>query len=593
MSQPPNQPPQPPQGGFGPPPEPGPGNDGGPPPAQPPQPPAAQPGYGYPQQPGPYGPPPQPPQAPQPGYGYPQQPGPYGAPQQPGPYAQPGPYGQPQPGYGYPGQPPTVPGPPGAGGPGGGRGPFKGRTAAIVGGAVAVAVLAVVGVVMLTGGDDEKDPVASPSKAPSASGAAPSAPDNPGDGKGDRKAETEDLNEGRKSGEAEVLWYKEAPDAPGRGADAPGMWITDTTAVKAAYRSVLAWDIEGGKPSWDEVELPGPVCAASEQAVDGKVVIAHKNGNTDKSKCNQLMQLDLATGKSAWTNTLDEGALFDSTLQLDVVIAGDTVIAGRDMSGVAFRLSDGKELYTKKKYGQSCFPSAWAGEGDRLVMVSSCAASKPAEHDEVSVLDPATGKVTSNLAVAKGWRVERVYSMDPLVIYSTNKEKEAWNISRVSDGKIATQVESKVSFSPQCGWAVMSRALRGCVGAVADDTTLYLPTEAKGGANEIVATNLSTGKKKWSVEAPEGRKMLPLKMEGGKLIAYVEASYSKGGQIVSIPTSGGEPTTLLQLPEGTAAIERGFFSRDVDYVDGRFYISTTRLNGKDDAAEKLMLAYAE
>ncbi|KPC94764.1 hypothetical protein ADL27_12710, partial [Streptomyces sp. NRRL F-6602] len=152
----------------------------------------------------------------------------------------------------------------------------------------------------------------------------------------------------------------------------------------------------------------------------------------------------------------------------------------------------------KKKYGQSCFPGAWAGEDDHLVMVSSCAATKPAEHDEVSVLDPATGKVKSTLAVAKGWRVEKVYSMDPLVIYSTNKDKDAWNISRVENGKITTQVESEVSFSPQCGWSIMSRALRGCVGAVADDSTLYLPTEAKSGSNEVVATSLATGKKKWS-----------------------------------------------------------------------------------------------
>ncbi|WDV31656.1 hypothetical protein OIM90_11045 [Streptomyces sp. AD16] len=86
----------------------------------------------------------------------------------------------------------------------------------------------------------------------------PSAPGNPGDGKGDRNGEKEDLNAGRQEGEAKVLWYKEAPDAPGRGADAPGMWVTDSIAVKAVYRSVLAWDIEGGKPSWDEVELPGP-----------------------------------------------------------------------------------------------------------------------------------------------------------------------------------------------------------------------------------------------------------------------------------------------------------------------------------------------
>src|SRR5689334_9759301 len=89
MTQPPDQPSQ---GGFGAPQDPRQATP--PPPAQPPAPP--QPGYGRPQQPGPYAHQPGPYNS-QPGYGYPQQPGPYAPP---------------QPGYGYPQAPPQFPGAP-------------------------------------------------------------------------------------------------------------------------------------------------------------------------------------------------------------------------------------------------------------------------------------------------------------------------------------------------------------------------------------------------------------------------------------------------------------------------------------------------
>jgi hypothetical protein len=85
--------------------------------------------------------------------------------------------------------------------------------------------------------------------------------------------------------------------------------------------------------------------------------------------------------------------------------------------------------------------------------------------------------------------------------------------------------------------------------------------------------------------------MLPIRTEGGKLIAYVQPSYDAGGQVVSIPTGGSahKPVKLLQNPAGAAQVENGFFSKDFDWVDGRFYLSTTRLNGNDDTKEKLML----
>ncbi|MFF4984658.1 PQQ-binding-like beta-propeller repeat protein [Streptomyces sp. NPDC001046] len=602
MSQPPSQPPQ---GGFGAPQDPPPqgGGFGAPTPPPPQGPP--QPGYGYPQQPpqqpGPYGQPgPYAPgpygQPPQPGpYGQPQQPGPYGQPQQPGPYGQPqqpGPYGQP--GYGYPQQPghPGGPGTP----PGGSRSPFKGKPAAVVGAAVA-ALLVVGGTVwaVTATGDDKggKKPVAQGSDDPKGGS---SAPVDPGDGEGDGGEDPDNLNEGRKAGEARVLWYKEAPDAPGSGAEAPGMWITDKTAVKAAYKQLLAFHVGDGKPAWDTVTFPQKICATTPQkTADDKIVVAYMSGSSDRAKCNQLQEIDLDTGKKGWTQKVADGALFDSTLSVELTVTGKTLMVGRSQSGTAYDVTSGKKLFDKKRYGDTCFPAAFAG-GDRLVAVSSCGAGSDNQHDEVQELDPRTGKVRWTQKFDKGWRVARAYSVSPLVIYSTNEDKKAWNISTfTSGGKFRSQVSFDEDFAPDCGWAILARDLQGCQGVAADADTLYLPTKATTGANEIVAINLATGKEKWRVKSPAEESMLPVKVEDGKLIAYVEPTYDGGGRVVSIPTGGGshKPVELLRNPQGAAAVEKGFFSKAVDWADGRFYISTTRLSGNDDSKEKLMLAYGK
>ncbi|MGK5697776.1 PQQ-binding-like beta-propeller repeat protein [Streptomyces sp. URMC 128] len=592
MTQPPNQPPhggfgapqnQPPQGGgFGAPQTPPPPQ--GPPQTPPPPQGPPQPGYGYPQQPpqqpGPYG---QPGQYGQPG---PYNSGPYGQPQQPGPYGQPG--------YGYP-QQPQYPGAPGTP-PGGGSGnPFKGKPALIIGAAVA-ALLLVGGTVWAVSGDDGKDekkPVAQPTDDGKP---ASSAPVNPGDGSGDGGEDPENLNEGRQAGEAKVLWYKEAPDAPGSGADAPGMWITDKTAVKAAYKQLFAYNVGDGKPTWDAITFPQKICATTPQKTsDDKIVVAYMSGGSDRAKCNQLQEIDLDTGEKGWKEEVADGALFDSTLSVELSITGKTLMVGRSQSGTAYDVTNGDKLFDKKKYGASCFPSAFAG-GEKLIAVSSCGAGTSKEHDEVQELDPRTGDAKWTQPFDKGWRVARTYSVSPLVVYSTNEDKKAWNISTfTSGGKFRSQVGFDEDFAPECGWAILERDLQGCQGVAVDDTTLYLPTEATTGANEIVAVNLADGKEKWRVKSPADESMLPMKVEGGKLIAYVQPSYDAGGQVVSIPTggSGHKPVKLLQNPQGAADIENGFFSKDTDWVDGRFYISTTRLSGNDDTKEKLMLAYGK
>ncbi|MFF9039496.1 PQQ-binding-like beta-propeller repeat protein [Streptomyces sp. NPDC014892] len=603
MVQPPDHPPQ---GGYGVPQNP-------PPQSQPQHPQQPQQPYGYPQTPPPQGPP-----APGPGYGYPPQqppaqpgpytqPGPYGQPQQPGPYAQPGPYNPAsQAGYGYPQSQyagaPTPP--PVGGGPGGSKNPFKGRPAVVVGAAVA-ALLVVGGAVFAVtslGDDGEKKPVAKESTGPSGDDKpsdTPSAPVNQGDGSGDggEDLDISDLNADRKDGEAKVLWYKSAPDAPGSGASAPGLLVTDKVAVKPAYKQLFAYNVGDGDPAWDPIEFPGKICAVTPEATaDDRAVVAYQKSTSKNAECDQLQQLDLNTGAKGWSAELEKGDLFDSAHSVSLALAGDTLVVGRSQSGTAYDVKTGKKLFDKKTYGQSCYPSGFAG-GTRLVVVSSCAVTTDKEHDEVQELDPRTGKAKWTRKIPKGWKVENAYSVDPLVLYLTNEEENTWNISTFkADGSTRSQVDSDASFAPECDSGILSGNLAGCTGVASDANTLYLPTEEKDGTNQIVALNLATGKEKWRVKSPAADAVMePVRTEGGKLIAYVEPSSDAGGRIVSFPTTGGSPapTELLRMPASAAAIESSFYSRAIDYVDGRFYISSTLLSGADESKEKLMLAYGK
>ncbi|MBL1107267.1 PQQ-binding-like beta-propeller repeat protein [Streptomyces sp. 5-8] len=613
-----NQPPdQPPQGGFGAPQEqpPQPGGFGAPqtPPATPPaqggfgapQTPPAPGGFGAPQTPSAQGgfgapqPPAGPPQQPQPGYGYPQQPGPYaGTPGTPGPYGQPqqpGPYGAPQPGYGHPQQPP-YPGMPGTapGGPVGGGPASRKKTALIVG--AAVAALAVIGgtVFALTGGGDDdggkKKPVAAQSDDPKQSSSASASPSASGGGE-----DPENLNGGRQAGEAKVLWYKPAPDAPASGADAPGMWVSGDTAVKAAYKQVFAFNAGDGGTAWGPLAFPQKICSVTPQkSADDKIVVAYMNGDGDRAKCNQLQQIDLRTGTKGWSGEVADGGLFDSALTVELSVSGKTLMVGRSQSGTAYDIDSGKKLYDKKRYGQACFPAAFAGGTGRLIQVASCGVGSSDEHEEIQELDPATGKVRWTQKVKKGWEVSRTYSVDPLVVYLTNRDKKTWNISTFTkDGKFRSEVTVDEKFAPRCGWAILERELQGCQGVAVDADTLYLPTDSTVSANEVVAISLSNGKEKWRVKSPGDRPMSPVKVEDGKLIAYVQPSYDTGGQVVSVPVAGSshQTTRLLQNPQGAADAENAFYDGVVDWSGGRFFISSGRLSGDDDSKEKLIMAF--
>ncbi|QXE36461.1 PQQ-binding-like beta-propeller repeat protein [Streptomyces sp. GMY02] len=579
----------------------------GPPPGQPSAPPfvpPGQPGYGYPQGPGPYNPGPgaygqQPGPYQQPPGPYGRQPGPYG--QQPGPYGgQPGPYGgQPGPYGGYP--PQQFPGaptpPPGGGGP---KNFLKSTPGIITAAAVALVLIAGGSWFALSGGDDGGKPTADASGDANPTG-SPGV--DQGDGTGGGREAQDDLNAGRKDGESKVLWLQTNDvDLPRNGADVYGPWFVGDTVVKAMYRQVVGYSAADGKKKW-ALPLPTEVCAAPvAPTADGKIVIGIKDGTTDKALCNQLQMIDLTTGKGGWKKEVAESGAFDILTDITLAISGDTVTAARTGNSNAYRVSDGKDLFGKLP--GNCQPYAFAG-GAKLIAAESCPTSDyETTQNQIQELDPVTGAAKWTYQLAKNWEVDKVYSIDPLVVSATNDDEKSWSIFNLNaNGTLRSQIEGgKDKFAPRCGgsFVVFGSNLEGCVGVAADASTFYMSTEPDTGGtartNEVVAFSLLTGKAVWRSKAPAERVMTPLRTEGGKVVVYLDPTYDKGGAVATIPATGGAPTMVQQHPASTAEIENSLYSPKLSYVDGRCYVTSGRVSASNDEEEmkkSTMMAFGD
>ncbi len=543
--------------------------------------------------------PPQPPNQPPTPSGYGHLPGPpqsgYGQPPQgANPYAQQPPPTVPQPqaapGYGYPPPPPGAPVMP-VGAPGTPPPPKKKATVLI---AAAVAGVLVVGAgtyfAFFRGDDkDPKPPVAQESASPDAKPSGSPSVDK-GDGSGNGGSEA-DLNSGRKQGEDKVLWLKTAKiEGPGAGVKTDGQWVVGDTVVKTVDKAVTAYAVADGKQKWT-LSLPAGVCAVTRQTTaDGKTVVMYRDGESNSANCNQMRLIDLKAGKEGWSKEVPKEGAFDLFVDPSLAITGDTVTVSRLTRATAFKVSTGDKLFASPAEG--CMPGAYPAGSGKMLGIATC-------HDadstvEVRDVDPVTGKSTWSYRLPKDWKVNRVFSLDPIVLDLGNRNSKERSIVVLGpDGKQRATVTGEGSFSTQCGMN-HDDSLQSCATAVVDAGTLYMPTTPDlGTANEIVAFDLGTGKAKWRVPAGDKRTIVPLKAANGQLIAYRKAEDDKGGEVLTIPAGGGTPTAVLRHPSGPAAeVEGTFFAPVVDYADGRFFISTIRLlaQGKD---EKFLMVFGK
>ena len=603
--QPPNEPPQggfgapqeppaggfgapqdPPPGGFGAPQDPPPGGYGAPgtpppPPAQPPGPPQNAP-YGYPQT---------PPQS-APGYGYPGQ--------QPG---QPGQPGQ-QPGYGYPTQPqyqqqqyqqPYQQ----AGGSGAGGGKkLTTQMQIIIAAAVAVVLIIGGGVWFASSGGDDPDNETKGGSAGTSQGGEQAA-----DGAGKEKAPD--------NNKAKVGFQLPAPEVADY-TDVVGSWITDKAYVKTGVNQIVGYDLTTGAQLWT-IPLPGQVCAATKHvSKDNRTAIAFeaakRTGAKDYQTCTEVGAIDLTAGKLLWSKSVQGSNAGDDKVRFEeVTLSGTTVAAGGTDGGAAFDLADGTIRWKPEVSAEGCYDMGYGGGGGLV------AARKCGSYDDPQVtiqnLNPLTGAPVSSFKMPAGVEYAGIVSTKPLVV-AADVGETAGDGSSISDffsidektGKLRAKIPADADkYAAQCG----STEVEKCQQVVVGNDRLYLPTEENDDStgtdqtNQIVSFDLATGKSTSDrADAGDSYTMFPLRMDGGNIIAYKMPPYDKGGQIVSINGSTFKETLLLENPSDESVRDaEGSFSADyaeILYGDGRMVISESTVSKPTSSSldEKSYLAVA-
>ncbi|MER5612121.1 PQQ-binding-like beta-propeller repeat protein [Streptomyces sp. NPDC002215] len=635
MTQPPQPPNDPPQGGFGAPQDPPPGGFGAPtpPPADPfgkqqvtppaggfgaPTPPPADtpPPAGAPQQPGPgYGYP----QGQQPGYGYPQnqptQPG-YGYPQAPVP-------GQPQQGYGFPqgmppGQPPQQgygyqttpmqqPQTPPQNGNGGKK--FSTQMQIIVAASVAVVLIVAGGIWFASGdGGDKKE------EASSSSGSTGGKDGENGDG-GNKGGSTNDgpgTEKAPADPKSKVAFQVPLPKVTDV-VKVDGSWLTDKAYVKTGLNEIVAYDPAKGTRLWS-IPLAGQVCAASRHmSKDFKTAIAFEQSKPTKAvkfpPCNQVGALDLSTGKLIWSKSVTAATSGDAAVRFDeVTLSGTTVAAGGPEGGAAFDLNTGAERWKPKAATDGCYDKGYGG-GEALAVVRKCGT-----YDDpqlvIQALNPTTGAPISSFKMPPGVDDASIVSTKPLVA-AADVGDTAGDGSGISDffsidastGKLLTRIAvDGEKYAARCA----SGKVEGCSQLAVGNNRIYVPTEDHegtgeyGDTNEIVSFDLTTGKPTSDrADAGERYTMFPIRMDGGNIIAYREPPYDKGGQVVSIDGATFKQTVLMENPsdESVRDVETSFTKdySEFRYRDGHLYLASmmvSKMRGSLDEGRRLVASFS-
>lgn len=562
---PPNQPPGPPPGGFGAPQEPPHGGFGAPTPPPPAQPPA-QPPYGY----------PQPQEQPvQPPYGYPQEQQPYGYQQQP--------QGQPPQPYGYPTQPmhPQQTPPPA---PGGGK-KLSAQMQIIIAAVVAVALIIGGGLWYANSGGDEDDTAKGGSGGTSAGqngGQDGGAGGIGGGGKEKVPANT-------KAKLAFKLGLPQVPDIT----DMTGSWITDKAYVKTGVNSIVGYDLDKGTVLWT-LPLAGQVCGTSvHMTADHKVPILFEAAKRVAPKyfqpCTEVGLVDLASGKLVWQTSISGGAVGDKKASfLEVTVHGQTVAAGGLDGGAAFDVANGNTRWKPQTSAGDCEDVGYGGGEGGLVAVRRCGSI---DDPKITIqnLNPLTGAPISQFKMPAGADRANIVSTKPLVV-AANVNHAASDGSGVSDffsiDEKTGQLKAKITADPERYEPRCSQEVESCTHVLVGNGRLYVPTEEHDGStgeygdetNEIVGFDLASGNLvPEKADAGDRYNLIPLRMDGGNLIAYKWPPYDKGGQVVSIDGGTMKSTLLMENPSDkpTRTAETSFSQTGAEfrYADGRLFIA--------------------
>ncbi|MER5771566.1 outer membrane protein assembly factor BamB family protein [Streptomyces sp. NPDC001985] len=386
-----------------------------------------------------------------------------------------------------------------------------------------------------------------------------------------------------------------------------GSWISGKTFVKPGINSVVGFDADSGATAWT-LKLPGQVCASSaHQSEDGKAAIVFEAAKRTAPRffqpCTEVGVVDLGSGKLLWRASVTGARSGDAKVKFaEITQSGTTVAAGGLEGGAAFDLGSGKVLWKPGADAGECYDRGYGG-GPALVAVRRCG-PVGSSRTVIQALNPKDGAPLFSYRMPETVEYANVVSSSPLVVAA-----DVGDTAGVSGFSDLFSLDGKGALRariPATGDAYEARCrateVESCKKMAVGNGRVYLPTAARESSsgfadtNEIVSFDLATGKPT-SDRADAGARhlLMPVRMDGGNLIAYRTPAPDSGGQVVSIDGATFEQTVLMKNSDERSSRDQeiGFTldSDEIDFENGRLFLSGSLMSRTTVSDQHLVVGF--
>ncbi|MDX3639006.1 PQQ-binding-like beta-propeller repeat protein [Streptomyces sp. MB09-02B] len=440
------------------------------------------------------------------------------------------------------------------------------------GAAVLAAAVVAVGILGLRSGGDDVEPERRPV-------AVRQAPD-------DIRETVEKAPESPEGGRS--LYLVEKIKTVGRNISSIGTWATEKVFAKGVGDYVQGFTQHGDKSKeLYKLDFPAPLCAVTRHvSVAGWTAVAYPGQSPDPDEnptstamslpCDRLAVFDVDTGRKRWDVRLPGDG---SATSVNVTMTNGAVLVTWGQGSAAYDMTTGKRLWADTT-PSACEDSGFAG-GRGLIALQRCGDSGDPEF-RVEKVDARTGKSQWTYKVATGVNEVYLISSEPAVIAVMAGGYAVTDLISLDDrGKARASIQPNRDHQVINCSETFNAVVETCSTIVVGKERLYITTD-----DDIVAYDLGTGRTVFKFDSIPGRRMYPLRMSGGELIAYREAGNLSPAAVVSLdPVSRKE--TLLLLIGGI--LDLGAVGDptedDIIYEHGRIYFATETLYGPSDKGE--------
>lgn len=391
------------------------------------------------------------------------------------------------------------------------------------------------------------------------------------------------------------LYLVEEMKTVGKDVSALGTWATDKAFAKG-----IGDYIQGFAPGDDSEDLyklrfPAPLCAVTRHvSVAGWTAVVYPGQKPDPDAdatetamtlpCDRLTVFDLDTGEKKWDVKLPGAG---TAMSVNVTMTDGTVLVSWGLGSAAYDMTTGKRLWADTT-PSACEDTGFAG-GKGLIVLQRCGDSGDTEY-RVEKVDARTGEPQWTYKVAAGVNTVYLISSEPAVIAVQAGDYTVTDLISLDDrGKARASIQPNRDHQVIDCTETFSGVVESCDTVVVGGKQLYITTD-----DDIVAYDLGTGKTVFKFDSLPGRPMYPLRMSGGKLIAYRESGDLAPAAVVSLDPATREETPLLLIGGDLDLVEVGDPKEDdIVYEDGRIYFAAQTLygpNSKKEAGEHATVA---